>query len=67
VSDQPGALPAGRPAAGNHEIEADGRRRWTFGAADRSARRGRISAGAWLPTAGSLAVFLDVWRVLSRF
>ena len=66
MSDQPGAVPAaGRPAAGHHEIEA-ARPRWAS-AAGRPGGRPLIPAAAWLPTAGSLAVFLAVWQLLSRF
>jgi len=66
VSDQPGAVPAsGRPAAGHHEIEA-ARPRWASGIR-RPGGRPLIPAAAWLPTAGSLLVFLAVWQILSRF
>jgi NitT/TauT family transport system permease protein len=66
VSHQPGAVPAaGRPAAGHHEIEA-ARPRWASGIR-RPGGRPLIPAAAWLPTAGSLLVFLAVWQVLSRF
>ncbi|HLY23218.1 MAG TPA: ABC transporter permease [bacterium] len=66
MSDQPGAVPAsGRPAAGHHEIEA-ARPRWASGIR-RPGGRPLIPAAAWLPTAGSLLVFLAVWQILSRF
>lgn len=44
---------------------ASERPRWA--GAGRPAVRAPISAAAWLPTAGSITVFLVVWQALSRF